>query len=54
MNKFVCCLCGKECEGWGNDPYPLDTNPEHECCDDCNEKVISARIAQLYGKDRGN
>lgn len=37
-----CCICGKEFEGWGNNPWPLEGD---ECCDDCNyEYVIPARI----------
>ena len=23
MEKFKCCLCGKEVEGYGNDPHPI-------------------------------
>lgn len=43
MKKKICCLCGQEYEGWGNNPYPLAT--EGECCDSCNmAKVIPARI----------
>jgi hypothetical protein len=41
-NKFVCCICGKECEGYGNNPYPLKN--EGRCCDECNKKVIEERL----------
>lgn len=46
-----CCLCGKEIDGYGNNPWPLAE--EGECCDECNEtKVIPARIEKAYfGKD---
>ena len=38
-----CCICGKEFEGWGNNPWPVKS--EGLCCDDCNmEHVIPARI----------
>jgi hypothetical protein len=49
MEKFKCCLCDKEVEGFGNNPDPLPVNHEDdECCDECNlEKVIPARIELL-------
>ena len=41
--RKTCCLCGKELEGYGNDPAPLKDSGE--CCDQCNaEKVIPARL----------
>lgn len=46
MNK--CVVCGKEFEGFGNNPYPLAD--KGECCDNCNTKVIIARIKQLQEK----
>ena len=33
MNKHTCCICGKEFEGDGNNPYPVAD--EGVCCDDC-------------------
>lgn len=46
MEKKVCCICGKEFEGWGNNPSPI--KEEGECCNDCNVKyVISARFDGL-------
>lgn len=52
--KYKCCLCGKMCEGWGNNPAPLkldtDKNP-NRCCDKCNfGKVLPERIRRCYGK----
>jgi len=46
MEKFICCLCNKEIEGYGNDPHPLETkNEDDECCDECNlAKVVPARM----------
>ena len=46
MEKRVCCLCGKEFEGFGNNPEPLMGDKEkNKCCNECNEKkVIPARI----------
>lgn len=32
-----CCICGKEIEGYGNNPMPVAGTA---CCDECNNKVI--------------
>lgn len=46
MEKKKCCICGKEFEGWGNDPYPVKN--ERECCDECNYKyVLPARLNEI-------
>jgi len=48
MAKYTCCICGKEAEGWGNNPAPV--RDEGRCCDECNiKKVVPARIAGLEG-----
>lgn len=55
MEKYKCCLCGKEIEGFGNNPDPLGNlgEEDEECCDECNsEKVIPARI-ELFLKVEG-
>jgi hypothetical protein len=56
MEKFICCLCDKEVEGYGNDPRPLPMKDEDdECCDECNlAKVIPARINLVILKSRIN
>lgn len=42
-----CVICGKTYKGWGNDAWPV---ADGYCCDKCNnEKVLPARIAQMYG-----
>ena len=47
--KKVCCLCGQEIDGYGNNPEPISTNEDDRCCDSCNlEKVIPARLEQLF------
>lgn len=33
-----CCICKKEFNGYGNNPYPLRTTGV--CCDECNILVI--------------
>lgn len=44
--KKTCCICGKQIEGLGNNPYPVKKNGE--CCDECNlTQVIPARLKQL-------
>ena len=46
MNKRIkCCICGKEFEGYGNNPDPI--KKEGRCCNKCNEKVIKARVEQI-------
>lgn len=32
-----CCICGKEIEGHGNNPFPIAGKT---CCDECNVKVV--------------
>ena len=46
MSK-ICVLCGGSYEGEGNNAEPL---AEGKCCDKCNERVLSARVAGLRGK----
>ena len=42
--KHICCICGCEFEGYGNNPYPLVKDEQARCCDECNEKyVVAAR-----------
>ena len=41
---YTCVLCGGRFRGFGNNPWPLST--EGQCCDDCNMRVIEARIAR--------
>jgi hypothetical protein len=50
MEKFICCLCDKEVEGYGNDPSPIQTENENdECCDECNlAKVVPARMELIF------
>ncbi len=37
-DEFVCCICGKKCNGYGNNPYPV--KDEGQCCDDCNKDIV--------------
>jgi hypothetical protein len=54
--KRICCLCGKEFTGHGNNPWGVlnedlserTFKPEDRCCDECNAtKVIPGRIARF-------
>ena len=48
MEKHICCICGKEFEGWGNNPYPVVKDEDAKCCDTCNMAVVlPARITAL-------
>lgn len=44
IEKNVCCICGREYEGYGNNAEPLVY--KGRCCDECNGLVIQYR---LYG-----
>jgi len=37
MEKYKCCLCKKEFEGYGNNAEPIKIG---KCCDDCNIKIV--------------
>lgn len=45
--KHICCICGCEFEGYGNNPYPLVKDEQARCCDECNMLVIQARLEAL-------
>lgn len=48
----ICCICGEEIDGHGNNPAPYKENGK--CCDACNTKfVIPARVAELNTKTDG-
>lgn len=45
----ICCLCNKSCECiFGNNPAPLAR--EGRCCNECNQKVIEARIKIIFSQ----
>lgn len=49
--KKVCCICGKEFNGWGNNPYPV--KEDGECCRVCNSAVVLPRRIKMM-KERLN
>lgn len=47
--KHTCCICGKEFEGYGNNPELVKPFDEGVCCDECNnDVVIPKRLEDLY------
>lgn len=42
-NTLICVICSGNYTGYGNNAMPLD---EGRCCDDCNWKVIIARMRE--------
>ena len=60
---YTCCICGKECQGFGNNPFgamckdgegnivELSFKPEEECCDECNKRYVIP--GRLYKMQRG-
>jgi len=54
-DKHICCICGNEFDGWGNNPWPVapkydKKNKDPRCCDDCNYKfVIMERLRNIKG-----
>ena len=48
-----CYICEKTYFGYGNDPWPITTEPGERVCDQCNtEYVIPARLELLLGKNK--
>jgi hypothetical protein len=51
MDVYQCCICGEIFYGWGNNPWPVNEDPNEKCCDWCNlSKVVPARIANSLAK----
>ena len=43
---YICCLCGEEFTGYGNNPFPVAESGR--CCDACNRHyVIPARVSMM-------
>ena len=38
---MICCLCGEDIKGYGNNAEPLKVG---RCCDKCNDNVITFRL----------
>ena len=48
MKAKICSICGEEYFGWGNNAEPIN---DGRCCDDCNTKVIIARLKNYYKRE---
>ena len=49
--EYVCCICGKTFNGYGNNPYPVSKDESAKCCDQCNlDAVIPARLMEMSQK----
>lgn len=44
QEKWKCALCGKDCEGWGSNPYPIFPDKSTLVCSDCNSIVFHVRL----------
>ena len=45
--QYTCCICSKDCVGWGNNPEPVYNCGR--CCDECNQSaVLPARIQLMF------
>ena len=44
MPTYDCCICRKNCRGYGNNAQPVR---EGQCCGRCNQIVIRARILEM-------
>ena len=54
MEKYKCCICGKEFTDWGNSPWPVSKSDADVCCDACNFMyVIPARLERLHKYETG-
>lgn len=53
IKKIKCCFCGKEVEGYGNDPRPIKVACEEmpRCCDECNKKFVVPTRVSVWGKE---
>ena len=44
-DTFTCCICGEECTGHGNNPWPV--KEEGKCCDACNFHYVIPKRFEL-------
>lgn len=49
MKKYVCCICGNECVGYGNNAAPVK---EGYCCNECNSNVVIPIRIEEYFKSK--
>ena len=46
--KKVCCICGKEFNEWGNNPWPIKN--DGVCCDECNMRYVVPERLRIITK----
>ena len=50
--KHVCCICGKQFIGYGNNPSPY--KERGECCNECDKDyVLPLRFCLMHKKKNG-
>ena len=67
MEKFKCCICGREFEGFGNNPFgamykdkngepkDFDIKDGDRCCDECDQLYVTpGRIYKVYKDKEGD
>lgn len=50
MEKQTCCICRKEFEGYGNNPWPM--RPNGRCCDRCDQMFVIPEKIRLVIKSQ--
>lgn len=51
MEKYKCSICGREYEGFGNNPWPVRKRVDLRCCDECDSHyVIPVRMILIKCK----
>ena len=51
--KKICILCGCEINVFGNNPEPVASRDQGECCDKCNwNLVIPARLKEARNEKK--
>jgi hypothetical protein len=48
--NFICVICHKKFDGYGNNAQPVR---EGQCCDWCNDEVILERLRLMELQQRG-
>jgi len=66
MDKKICCICGNEIEGWGNNPWGAmwknedgsieepEFKEDDRCCDDCNMRYVIPGRLYKYKRNNNN
>ena len=53
--SYVCCICNKVFDDWGNDPAPIVMDEDAKCCNECDMAVVlPARLKALQTQIKPN